>query len=169
VYALAADDVGPAELLTSDRMAAFLQEARATCDFVLLDAPAFPQVSDALVLTRWSDQVITVLRPGVSSKSATRQHLRLLRDQSPRHAIVLNDSEAIDDEARNAAPSRSFGERRPKSLAWAISALLAIGLLWGAWQARISAPRATSESSSPATERHALDPAPQGAAVERIP
>jgi len=68
----------PAEVLTSDAMARFLQSLRSFADFVLLDTPPVLAVSDALILAPHSDGVIIIVDAGHTSRSAvahTREQL----------------------------------------------------------------------------------------------
>jgi len=91
-YSLPAGGVGPAELLTSPRMAELLASARERCDFVLLDAPSFPQVSDALVLSGLVDMVLSVVRLAKTPRKAAFEHVRgLAAAGALQQAIVLND------------------------------------------------------------------------------
>ncbi len=81
----------PAELLSSPHLAAFLKEARAKFDFVLLDSPPFPLVSDALVLSRHADRLLSVIRVGNSRRRIAEEHARRLSAVTQRYGIVIND------------------------------------------------------------------------------
>lgn len=80
----------PAELLSSPRIAAFLAEAREQYDFILIDSPPFPLVSDALVLSRYADRLLTVVRTGVTGRRAAEEHIHRL-GTSPHYGLVIND------------------------------------------------------------------------------
>ena len=56
--------VNPAELLSSDRMRALLQEARKEYDFVILDSPPLLNVADARILASLADATILVCKGG---------------------------------------------------------------------------------------------------------
>jgi tyrosine-protein kinase Etk/Wzc len=90
-YFMPAGGPAPAELLSSKAMSDLLDEARKRCDFVVLDAPTFPAVSDALVLSALVDVVVSVLRPGQTQRKAAMEHLLALRSSSPVYTVVLND------------------------------------------------------------------------------
>lgn len=83
---------GPPELLTSGRMQAFLEHVRAHFDYVLIDAPSFPFVSDALILSLHVDQVLSVIRLDHTARSVTDEHLQRLAESAPRVAVVVNGS-----------------------------------------------------------------------------
>jgi tyrosine-protein kinase Etk/Wzc len=83
----------PAELLSSPHFQRMLQEARAIYDFVLVDSPPFPLVSDALIMSMHVDRVLTVLRLQNTRRRAAEEHLRRLSAASARYGIVLNDAD----------------------------------------------------------------------------
>ena len=98
----------PAELLSSPRMAALLQDAKTRCDFVLVDAPSFPQVSDALVLSGLVDTVLSVVRLGSTPRKDAFEHLRALTAAGVKEpAVVLNDV------GQSASPGASRPRRQP--------------------------------------------------------
>ncbi len=52
----------PVECLNSDAMSHFIEEAREVVDYIIIDAPACGQLSDAAVLAKYSDGVIYVIK-----------------------------------------------------------------------------------------------------------
>ena len=54
----------PAEMLATERMKRFIEEAREEYDFVLIDAPPVLPVTDATVLSGFADGVILVYQAG---------------------------------------------------------------------------------------------------------
>jgi capsular exopolysaccharide synthesis family protein len=56
--------VNPAELLSSDRMRALLQEAATEYNFVILDSPPLLNVADARILASAVDTTILVVKGG---------------------------------------------------------------------------------------------------------
>jgi capsular exopolysaccharide synthesis family protein len=56
--------VNPAELLSSDRMRALLQEAAKEYDFVILDSPPLLNVADTRILASVVDATILVVKGG---------------------------------------------------------------------------------------------------------
>jgi len=137
-YSLPAGGTAPAELLSSKRMVQLVADAKQRCDFVLLDAAAFPAASDTLVLAPLVDMVLSVIRIGNTPRKAAIEQLRTLSSTPTALAVVLNDvgqsasargqkprpvaEPAIDDTGRAPAAARA------RSLAWwAAGLLLAIG------------------------------------------
>jgi Mrp family chromosome partitioning ATPase len=130
---LGSGGVAPAELLSSPAMAAFIGNARSYCDFVLLDVPSFPVVSDALVVAPHVDAVLSIFRVQNSSRKLAVEHMRGLAGISSVHAIVINGVEL--DVSPSTEPAA--GERRPQpspqfqkrlsSLWWVSVLILAAG------------------------------------------
>ena len=52
----------PIELLSSNRMAKFLEGLRTICDYVILDLPPVGEVSDALAVAKYTDGMLLVVR-----------------------------------------------------------------------------------------------------------
>jgi len=74
----ASEDSQP--LLASDRMRMRIHELRAEFDFVLIDAPAMSQGSDAIGLGSLSDGVVLVLKANASRKQTARQAVHSLQE-----------------------------------------------------------------------------------------
>jgi uncharacterized protein involved in exopolysaccharide biosynthesis/Mrp family chromosome partitioning ATPase len=85
------DGAAPVELLAGARMTEFLAEAREQWDFVLIDAPTFPLVSDALSLAPVVDAVLTVIRLEATPARLALEHARRLAAVAHGHALVVND------------------------------------------------------------------------------
>jgi Mrp family chromosome partitioning ATPase len=99
-HSIGASESSSPELLSTDLMTRFLDEARASYDFVVLDAPAFPGVSDALVLAEASDCVLSVVRVRNTSRRTTAEHLRRLSISTKNQAIVVNTARSSAAEPR---------------------------------------------------------------------
>ncbi|MEA2699033.1 MAG: tyrosine-protein kinase Etk/Wzc [Myxococcales bacterium] len=82
------------ELLSSPRFAEILDYARSRYDFVLIDSPPFPLLSDALILSLQAGRVISVLRLGNTTRAAAERHLQGLAVANARHGAVVNDADA---------------------------------------------------------------------------
>jgi tyrosine-protein kinase Etk/Wzc len=93
---IAADAVrsDSAELLSGTRFAEVLDHARSQYDFVLIDSPPFPLLSDALVLSLRADRVISVVRLGNTARLAAEKHLQGLAVVTARRGVVVNDADA---------------------------------------------------------------------------
>jgi tyrosine-protein kinase Etk/Wzc len=83
-----------AELLSDERFNRFLVQARSQYDFVLLDGPSYPSVSDPLILAPLSDFVLSVVRLGHTSRRVAEDHLAGLFSESRGLAVALNDVQA---------------------------------------------------------------------------
>ena len=165
-YALPAGGIAPAELLSGKRMFELLEDAKKRCDFVLLDAPSFPAVSDALVLSELVDTVLSVVRIGHTPRKAAFEHVRALSGARAAQAVVLNDvgqsagskverSRRAVDAVAEPGPRAPLAPRLPRvrSLAWWVAGLmLAIGAI--AIAASMS-PKAAELISAAISFRHA--------------
>jgi tyrosine-protein kinase Etk/Wzc len=90
-YAIPAGRAAPAELLSSEVMASFLDQAKRRFDFVIVDSASFPLVSDTLVLSSYADCVVSVLRLQHTPKKLAQVHVRRVAGQAPEYGIVVND------------------------------------------------------------------------------
>ena len=86
----------PAEVLSSPRFGELVRQARGAYDFVLIDSPPFPLVSDALIVAMHADRVFSVVRPQNTRRAVAREHLQRLSAASRHHAVVINDTSAGD-------------------------------------------------------------------------
>lgn len=62
----------PAELLASQRMHELIREISSAYDMVIIDAPPVIAVTDAGVLSRWSDGVLFVVSAGVTPRDVAK-------------------------------------------------------------------------------------------------
>jgi tyrosine-protein kinase Etk/Wzc len=81
----------PAELLSSPSLPKFLMEARQKYDFVLIDSPPFPPVSDSLVMAMLADRVLSVFRVRNTRRGMADEHLRKFASMCQRYGLVIND------------------------------------------------------------------------------
>lgn len=132
-YVVGSGGTGPAELLSSRRMAELIDDARGRCDFVLVDAPSFPAVSDGLVLSSLVDSVLSVVRLGNTRRKLALEHLRGLTSPGRPLALVVNDvgesrpsARTAKQAARTKATQPTTPNRAPRwrGLAWWVGALL---------------------------------------------
>jgi tyrosine-protein kinase Etk/Wzc len=89
--AIGASEGALPELLSSPAMAAFLAEARTVYDVIVLDGSSFPASSDALVLARMADCVLSVIRIGSTPRRLAAEHLHRVSLSCERLAVVAND------------------------------------------------------------------------------
>ncbi|HET8933380.1 MAG TPA: GNVR domain-containing protein [Polyangiales bacterium] len=92
--ALCAGPETSAELLSDERFNRFLVQARSQYDFVILDGPSYPAVSDPLILGPLSDFVLSVVRLGHTSRRVAEEHLTSIFSESRGLAVALNDVQA---------------------------------------------------------------------------
>jgi tyrosine-protein kinase Etk/Wzc len=86
----------PAELLCSDSMRDLLAGLRESYDIVIIDAPPVIPVTDAPLLTAFTDMVVVVLESGrIPAKAAQRMKELLQSVQAPVAGFVLNDRTAL--------------------------------------------------------------------------
>ena len=71
-YILPAGDIppNPSELLGSERMHSLLDRYKDVFDYILLDLPPVNIVVDALVITKWTDGVVVVVRENYTDRRA---------------------------------------------------------------------------------------------------
>jgi capsular exopolysaccharide synthesis family protein len=82
----------PAELLSGERMRAFVAEAQAAYDFVVVDSPALMvNVADSRILSSYVDGIVMVVRGGVTPREVLRRLLGHMRNVV---GVVLNDLES---------------------------------------------------------------------------
>lgn len=81
----------PADLVSSERFIAFLKEARAKFDIVILDSPPLLQASDALIIGSKSDGITLVCRSNQTRVDAFRHAAHSIRQANIRLVgVVLN-------------------------------------------------------------------------------
>jgi succinoglycan biosynthesis transport protein ExoP len=81
----------PTEMLSSDAMRALLGRVTEQFTHVVIDSPPVLSVTDGVILSRFADAVVLVIRHGKSSKHVIqRARDLLLRSGAPMAGIVLN-------------------------------------------------------------------------------
>lgn len=84
----------PTEMLSSETMIKVLDQCRAEYDFVVMDTPPVLSVTDGVIVARYADAVLLIVRHGKSSKHVVRRARDLLVRSGARVVgVVLN---AID-------------------------------------------------------------------------
>jgi capsular exopolysaccharide synthesis family protein len=84
----------PTEMLSSDTMVNILAQCREQYDFVVIDTPPVLSVTDGVIVARYADAVLLIVRHGKSSKHVVRRARDLLARSGARiTGVVLN---AID-------------------------------------------------------------------------
>lgn len=70
----------PSELLSSNRMAAYLEELRGVYDYVVIDTPPLSLVTDAQILANKADGTILVVKADKTKKEEVKNAVSLLRN-----------------------------------------------------------------------------------------
>lgn len=82
----------PAELIEGDRMAAFIELAKKEFDFIIIDTPPVAVVSDTLLLSKFVDINIFVIRQRYSSKNTLELiHELFQTGRLQNMGIIIND------------------------------------------------------------------------------
>jgi tyrosine-protein kinase Etk/Wzc len=79
------------DLLSSPAMVEFMCQVRAIFDFILVEAPSYPAVSDTLILSRMADYVVDVIRVEYTSRALALDNFQLLAVSASRYGLALND------------------------------------------------------------------------------
>jgi Mrp family chromosome partitioning ATPase len=116
-HSLGARDSLSVELLSSEGMRRLLLDARAAYDFVLIDAPSMPVVSDALVLAPQADCILSVIRPQHTRRRVAQEHIERLYALTETHAAVINDLVPNTRASRRRRPSAPEARRSPATQA----------------------------------------------------
>ena len=98
------------ELLSDPRLASLLVAVRSHYDFVVLDSPSFPAVSDPLVLAPLADYVVSVVRLGSTSRRTAEEHLSGMFAVARGHSVIVNNADQITQVQRYGATA----SRRPE-------------------------------------------------------
>jgi len=80
------------DLLSTTTMLTFVEDVRKLYEFIIFDVPAYPAVSDALVLSDIADCVLAVLRLEHTSRALAAENARQLSSMSARYGPILNGS-----------------------------------------------------------------------------
>lgn len=134
----------PSELLGSNAMKAFLEEARGRFDRIVFDTPPVMPVTDALVLSTLLDGVLMVVESGRTAESVARRTRTLLGNGGVRFlGVVLNNVRAgagygygkygyYAYQGELDAPQSSKGRRVAAAIAFAVLTAAGAALWWGA-------------------------------------
>jgi capsular exopolysaccharide synthesis family protein len=88
----------PAELLTSDKMAELHAYLKENFDIIVYDTPPVMSVTDALIVTQISGNVVVVVESGSTDRKAAKHALRQLAEVEAKIlGIVLNEAKVAKD------------------------------------------------------------------------
>ncbi|MFD2611102.1 CpsD/CapB family tyrosine-protein kinase [Paenibacillus gansuensis] len=90
----------PSELLASKRMAGLLEKFRADFDIIIIDTPPILAVTDALIVSSFSDGVVLVVKSGKTKKALVQKAKSSLDHVNANLlGVVLNNKKREDAEA----------------------------------------------------------------------
>jgi tyrosine-protein kinase Etk/Wzc len=82
----------PAELIEDESMDKFIAKARKEFDYIFIDTPPVAIVSDTLLITRFVDVNLFIVRQRYSSKNTLELINELYKDEKLKHmSIIIND------------------------------------------------------------------------------
>jgi tyrosine-protein kinase Etk/Wzc len=82
----------PAELIDSEEMITFIEKAKKEFDYIIIDTPPVAVVSDTLLIARFVDINLFVVRQRYSSKNTLELIQELYKEEKLKHmAIIIND------------------------------------------------------------------------------
>jgi capsular exopolysaccharide synthesis family protein len=82
----------PAELIDDDRMRIFIERAKKEFDFIIIDTPPVAVVSDTLLISRYVDVNIFVVRQRYSPLNTVELIQELYKDEKLNNmGIIIND------------------------------------------------------------------------------
>ena len=82
----------PMELIASERTKIMFQELKGRYDYILVDSPPIGMVADALLLLRYSDVNIFIVRQNYTHKKVFAQLIQTLKKRNVTNVnIILND------------------------------------------------------------------------------
>lgn len=113
----------PAELLSSPRFQAGLQELRRYFDFILLDSPPVRPFADARLLANHADAVLFVVRAGFAPYETVEQAVEALAGQRIL-GVVLNGATEVREVSEYEAYLNGYGRAEATSFAWSVLAPL---------------------------------------------
>lgn len=81
----------PSELLSDNRMASLIDEWRQAYDYLIIDSPPMMGVSDSMILMRYVDMVLFVVRQGITHSHGARHAVKRIQEGDvSRVGIVMN-------------------------------------------------------------------------------
>jgi uncharacterized protein involved in exopolysaccharide biosynthesis/Mrp family chromosome partitioning ATPase len=81
------------ELLNEERLQAVLSSLRADFDYVIIDSPPLPAVSDGLILGGLADLILSVISISHTSRMSLNLHNELIDTLNRPHGIIINEVE----------------------------------------------------------------------------
>ncbi|MEZ4811253.1 MAG: polysaccharide biosynthesis tyrosine autokinase [Allomuricauda sp.] len=87
----------PAELLMSDRLEIFFEQVRNIYDYVIVDSAPMLAVTDTLLVSEYSDQILYVTKAGVTERKVLEYPIKLLKEKKIKNlSFVVNGVKETD-------------------------------------------------------------------------
>ncbi len=87
-------DSNPVEILTNDRLKIFFEYIGDKYDTVIVDSPPVIHVSDSLLLSKFADEVILVIKAGSTPRYVVKRAIKMFGDVKVKiSGIILNNME----------------------------------------------------------------------------
>lgn len=105
------------ELLNEERLQTVLSDLRHEFDYVIIDSPPLPTVSDGLILGGFADLILSVISVSNTSRRALNIHNELIDTLNRPHGIIIN---AVEPEYYGGKDAYFLSEttRRDKFAGW---------------------------------------------------
>ncbi|WP_183267055.1 GumC family protein [Acidocella aromatica] len=105
------------ELLNEERLHTIFWSLRADFDYVIIDSPPLPTVSDGLILGSFADLILSVVSVSHTSRRALNVHNELIDTLKRPHGIIINE---VEPEIYGGNDTSFFSEtmRREKCAGW---------------------------------------------------
>lgn len=84
----------PAELIASEKCNEFFELLKERYDYIIIDTPPLGLVTDALLLVRYSDVNLFIVRQGVTNRNIFGSIVKDLEDRGIKMSIIINGIEA---------------------------------------------------------------------------
>jgi capsular exopolysaccharide synthesis family protein len=106
----------PSELLNNDFFDQIIATLRNEFDFVILDGPPLPLVTDSMILAKHADLILSVVNVEHTPRGSFEVHNETLSKLGRRHAMIINGVQASEygyGDQRNSV-TRTIIDRSPK-------------------------------------------------------
>jgi uncharacterized protein involved in exopolysaccharide biosynthesis/Mrp family chromosome partitioning ATPase len=106
------------ELLDEERLKNVFSRLREEFDYVILDSPPLPTVSDGLILGGFADLILSVISVSHTSRRALNIHNELIDTLNRPHGVIINEVEPEYHYGKRDAYFLAETERRDKFAGW---------------------------------------------------
>ena len=80
----------PSELLNEDLLAEIITSLRSKFDFIIIDCPPLPAVTDTVILGKHADLILSVARIEHTQRRIFQMHQEIIRTLDRRHGVIIN-------------------------------------------------------------------------------